>query len=182
MMNQRRFPELRHFTKITTISSSNTFASAKFAYIDFSNITNFATGTSIDPTYMNVVSMPNATTADCFPRCRSSWSGMSSPYPNTAFYFPKLTSLGIIWNNWYGHGAIRWVVMGTENENLITISSSVTVTGTSNVFTKSAFKGFFVPDDLVDTYKTTSPWSNAASKIFGISEFETRTGETPPTE
>lgn len=181
MMNQRRFPELRHFTKITTIGSSNTFASAKFAYIDFRNITNFAVGTSIDPTNMSVVSMPNVTTADCFPRCKTSWGDVTSAV-DTAFYFPKLNTLGIIWNNWYSRGKIRWVVMGTENENLISISGSVTVTGGNNAFGKSYFKGFFVPDDLVDTYKTTSPWSNAASKIFGISEFETRTGETLPTE
>lgn len=178
-MDNRRFPELIHFKKITSVPD---FTNGRFAYVNFSNITTIPNATAakyIDPSYMRVVSMPNLTYALSYPQGYSSWGTMKTPYPNTAFYFPKVESMGQIWNNWYGRGDIRWFVIGIEYESVVTIEKDVTLQST---LAKSSFIGIFVPDNLVDTYKTTSPWSKAASKIFGISEFETRTGETLPTE
>jgi len=179
MMENRRFSELIYFKKITSIPD---FTNGRFAYVNFSNIKtipSYASTNLVDPSYMNVVSMPNLTYAYAYPHGFNSWSGMKTPYPNTAFYFPKVESIYQIWNNWYGKGRIRWFVIGIEYESVVTIQNTVTLNG---VLASSNFIGIFVPDNLVDTYKTTSPWSNAASKIFGISEFEVKTGETLPVD
>ena len=177
MMNNRRFSELIYFKKITSIPD---FTNGRFAYVNFSNIKTIPNAFStniVDPSYMNVVSMPNLTYAYAYPHGFNSWSGMKTPYPNTAFYFPKVESMYQIWNNWYSNGRIRWFVIGIEYESVVTIQHTVSLNG---VLASSNFIGIFVPDNLVDTYKTAPYWSNAAQKIFGISEFVTRTGELLP--
>ena len=174
-MNGRRFPEFRYFTRITTIS--NQFGTAKWAYIDFRNITSISSASGTNPTNMHICSFPNVSYADSFPKGRNSWTGDSAT--NTAFYMPKVQGFYNIWCNWYNRGVIRWFIVGTQSESIPTLTGGVSA---ENVLSKANFKGFFVPDDMVDDYKADSKWSNVASKIFPISDFESMTGETVPTE
>ena len=177
------FNEFKYFTKITSLSTSE-YNGWRFIEVDFRNITTI-TASTLNNDYLSLFNMPNLT------RFTASTQGFAMGIGNffnarattsKAYFLPKLE----LWNPnfrfmWYGRGEVRWIVLGTDNGGKI-----VTVGGTDATKNfKTGPRGIFVPDALVNDYKTDSYWSKWESYIHGISEFRTLvtdvTGEELPT-
>lgn len=63
----------------------------------------------------------------------------------------------------------------TAFERLIIRNPSSVVTGSAQMFQNATIPNIYVPDDLVDSYKTTTYWkySSVAEKIVGLSQLPT---------
>ena len=179
-LNGCSFKELRYFTNVKIISDgSASFAVVEFTDVDFSNITRLETAMAIDPARMYVCSLPNAVYAMSFPKGGSSWTSGHKSYTNVGFYMPKVQEIASIFCNWYDTGIIRWIVIGTDNDTVTTLTGDNSV---RSVLLRAEFKGFFVPDSLVEAYKSDTKWGNAANYIHPVSEFEQLTGEALPSQ
>ena len=128
------------------------------------------------PQRLNIIYMPAMVNTDYMP--------MSSNQSSTAntdmgIYLPALVSVrqsSSATFYWYGRGRLRWLVIGTANGGQV-----VTINGDPSFYMATYPIGVFVPDDLVEVYKSHERWSKIASYFKPISQFEALTGETLPT-
>ena len=58
-----------------------------------------------------------------------------------------------------------WGIRGS-----LTIPAKMSKLGGNAIF-QAPFSKIYVPDDAVETYKTSSPWSTYASRIYPMSEY-----------
>ena len=85
--------------------------------------------------------------------CFNEDAGLNGQY----LEFPNVTEIGV---QAFGNNAINFVF---ANNSIITLSGY----GWFSSYTEAKL---YVPDNLVDTYKTTSGWSDIANQIKGISQ------------
>ena len=60
---------------------------------------------------------------------------------------------------------------GAPNQGITELIIKRSTPPTVQAFGQPTFSKIYVPDDAVDTYKTTSPWSTYANRIYPISEY-----------
>lgn len=93
-----------------------------------------------------------------------------------SIYLPKVKKIGTS-SFQYCNNLIR-IFIGINNINIVQLANG-------NVFDNTGRSIIYVPDELVENYKTTNPWSYYSYKIFGISEYpsvewnETEISDTP---
>lgn len=93
-----------------------------------------------------------------------------------SIYLPKVKKIGA--NSFqYCNNLIR-ILIGINNTNIVQLANG-------NVFDNTGRSVIYVPDELVENYKATSPWFYYSDKIFGISDYpsvewnETEISDTP---
>lgn len=175
------FEELNYFTGFTT-SGVQTLHDCYFKKIGLKNIVRVEGYYSMNVYPLTVYNMPNLTYIG---NDHDMLLGTTNPMNNAysiAFYLPKLEHIYSLRYYWYGRGELRWMVIGTNN------GGKVVTCGYNNyyMYMRKGPVGIFVPDELVENYKNTEPWSSGATIIHGISEFKTLvtdvTGEELPSE
>ena len=174
------FEELNYFTGFTT-SGASTLHDCYFKKLGLKNRVRVEGYYSMNVYPLTVYNMPNLTYIG---NDHDMLIGINSSITNTvsvAFYLPKLEHIFNPRYYWYGKGELRWMVIGTNNGGKV-----VTCTNNNYMnYMRKTPKGIFVPDELVDDYKNTAPWSSSTI-IHGISEFKTLvtdvTGEELPSE
>ncbi len=171
---------MNYFTRFT-ISGASTLNDCYFKKIGLKNIERVEGYYSIQIYPLTVYNMPNLTYIGSD---HDMLIGTTSSITNTvsvAFYLPKLEHIFNPRYYWYGRGELRWMVIGINNGGKVVTCSS----NSYQMYMRKGPVGIFVPDELVDDYKNTEPWSSSTI-IHGISEFKTLvtdvTGEELPSE
>ena len=98
------------------------------------------------------VDLPEATSigSSAFPRCSSL----------TTVNLPKATSIGS--SAFYSCSSLTTVIL-RNTEQVVTLSNTNAFSGAENAI-------FYVPDSLVESYKTANNWSTYSDRIKGLSE------------
>lgn len=142
------------FVGYTTIGDDVFRDCSSLTEVDFTNITSASTGTNFyayNGTNLSIIKFPNITIIPNY-ATRST--------PGHLIFGDKVTRIG----RYAFYNRYQYVVIKTSTPPSI-------VSGTSLTIAASGTLRIYVPDDAVDTYKTSTVFSSVSSYIRAISEY-----------
>lgn len=162
----------------TSIGNNAFVGCSSLQSANFPNVTSLGSGAFDGCSLLQSVNMQNVTSVDNY-TFRSCATLISANFPNATSIgsnvfqgnnslitakFPNVTSIGNM--TFYNCSRLTQVIIGT---NLTTVATLANTTA----FLNAAGAYIYVPDNLVEAYKSATNWSRYADQIKGISELPT---------